>query len=120
MKRESLLEIGSKLGGDSWSVDRLCPECGELKSECSCHERVADLPPEKHSLKSRIEKRQGKSVTLVGEFFRPESEMKLLLKKLKAKLGCGGSFKERFVEIQGEKSKEVLEFFLALGYGRKK
>ena len=60
------------------------------------------LEPSKHFLFFSKEKRRGKTVTLVGEFFMPKNDTTALLKTMKKKLGCGGSFKDGFMEFQGE------------------
>lgn len=62
----------------------------------------------KHKLHFKKEKRRGKTVTLVGEFFLEEDEVSRLLKLLKKSLGCGGTFKNGYMEFQGE-VKEKLE-----------
>ena len=69
------------------------------------------LEPQKHFLVFKKEKRRGKTVTLVGEFQIPKDEVATILKTLKKKLGCGGSYKENWMEFQGElkdKLKELL------------
>ena len=48
------------------------------------------------------EKRRGKTVTLVGEFFLTKEDTSKTLKLLKKKLGCGGAFKDGWMEFQGE------------------
>ena len=58
--------------------------------------------PAKHFLLFKKEKRRGKTVTLVGEFLLPTDKAIEILKLLKKKLGCGGTFKEGWMEFQGE------------------
>jgi len=60
------------------------------------------LEPSKHFLVFKKEKRRGKTVTLVGEFHMPKSDTTALLKSIKKKLGCGGTFKDGWMEFQGE------------------
>ena len=60
------------------------------------------LEPSKHFLFFKKEKRRGKTVTLVGEFQLPKTDATATLKLLKKKLGCGGSFKDGWMEFQGE------------------
>jgi translation initiation factor 1 len=73
----------------------------ELQSprKSTCHE-VRE--PKQHTLVFKKEKRRGKVVTLVGEFFLDESALAQLLKELKKKLACGGTAKDGFMEFQGE------------------
>ena len=58
--------------------------------------------PQKHFLVFKKEKRSGKTVTLVGEFLLSKSDASTLLKQLKKRLGCGGSYKDNWMEFQGE------------------
>lgn len=60
------------------------------------------LEPSKHFLFFKKEKRRGKTVTLVGEFHLPLNDSEATLKILKKKLGCGGAFKDGWMEFQGE------------------
>ena len=65
------------------------------------------LESNKHQLYFSKEKRRGKTVTLVGEFFLSKEEIQTLLKSLKKKLGCGGSYKDGFMEFQGELKEKI-------------
>ena len=60
------------------------------------------IEPQKHFLVFAKEKRRGKTVTLVGEFNITKEDATKTLKMLKKKLGCGGSYKDRWMEFQGE------------------
>lgn len=69
------------------------------------------LEPQKHFLFFKKEKRNGKTVTLVGEFYITQNDAEATLKILKKKLGCGGTFKDGWMEFQGE-LKEKLKILL--------
>ncbi len=58
--------------------------------------------PSKHLLHFKKERRRGKVVTLVGEFFLKKDDSQTILKKLKKSLGCGGTFKDGYMEFQGD------------------
>jgi translation initiation factor 1 len=92
--RENLFELGSSLDEDSsWSADNKAPKnltCKDIK------------PFNEHSLIFKTEKRRGKIVCLVGEFFIDERALKDLCKKWKKTLGVGGTYKEGFMEFQGQ------------------
>jgi translation initiation factor 1 len=60
------------------------------------------LEPSKHFLIFKKEKRRGKTVTLIGEFQLSKEDATATLKTLKKKLGCGGSYKDNWMEFQGE------------------
>ncbi len=98
--------------GSGWSVDEVCSKCGENKSECTCNVPKKLLEPAKHQLVFKFERRNGKPVTIVGEFFLDEKTLKELLSKLKKSLSCGGAEKSGWIELQGdikEKLRSALE-----------
>ena len=67
------------------------------------------LEPAKHFLVFKREKRRGKVVTLVGEFHLKKDSANAVLKRLKKKLGCGGTYKENWMEFQGEVQQKLRE-----------
>jgi translation initiation factor 1 len=84
----------------------------ELQPSKSTPKTTKNTEPSKHSLVFKKEKRRGKSVTLVGEFHMPKNETTNILKSLKKQLGCGGTYKDNWMEFQGDikdKLKELLE-----------
>jgi len=70
------------------------------------------LEPQKHQLFFSKEKRRGKTITLVGEFFLEKDTSSKLLKTLKKKLGCGGVFKNGFMEFQGDLKVNIRPFLV--------
>jgi len=80
--------------------------------------KVSDeiLEPSKHFLFFSKEKRRGKTVTLVGEFKMPKNDVTAVLKTMKKKLGCGGSFKDGFMEFQGELKDKIRSLLVAEGF----
>ena len=74
------------------------------------------LEPQKHQLFFKKEKRRGKTVTLVGEFFLEETEANTLLKKLKKSLGCGGTSKDGWMEFQGDIKERLREILVEEGF----
>ena len=72
--------------------------------------------PNEHTLVFQKQKRRGKTVTLVGEFFTEKKEAQSLLKKLKAALACGGSYKDGWMELQGEVQERLKELLKNEGY----
>lgn len=97
-------------------VNRKCPKCKELISECTC-------PPEDNALDAkytpvlRMEKsgRHGKTVTVIDKLPRNEKFLKELTSTLKKKCGSGGTYKMEtsggVIEIQGEKRELVRAYF---------
>ena len=97
-------------------IDEEWAEIEERKSEVACEVKE----PSKHQLVFKREKRNGKIVTLVGEFFLEKKDVNETLKKVKKKLGCGGAYKEGWMEFQGELQDKLKEQLLSLGFRFKK
>jgi len=88
---------------DSWNV---------VKNERKTTISNEILEPSKHFLIFKKEKRRGKTVTLIGEFYLPNNDATAILKTLKKKLGCGGSYKDGWMEFQGEIKDKVRELLV--------
>ena len=67
------------------------------------------IPKNQHQLVFTYEKRNGKPVTLIGRFYIDNKEKKAVLKLLKTKLGVGGTIKDEWIEIQGNKKDKIIE-----------
>ncbi len=74
------------------------------------------LEPSKHFLVFAKEKRRGKTVTLIGEFHMPESTAATTLKNIKKKLGCGGTYKDSWMEFQGEIKEKLRALLVEEGF----
>ena len=98
--------IGADIG-DSWAEVQT-PRKTKISNEI--------LEPSKHFLFFSKEKRRGKTVTLVGEFFLPKTDATATLKLLKKKLGCGGAFKDNFMEFQGEMKEKIRPLLVETGF----
>lgn len=72
--------------------------------------------PSKHFLVFKKEKRRGKTVTLVGEFHLAIDDSEATLKILKKRLGCGGSFKDGWMEFQGELKDKLRVLLIESGF----
>jgi len=101
-----MFEMGASLGGDSW-------ETKKLKNPKKTFEKITK---NEHQLVFTFEKRRGKPVTLVGRFFMSDKEKKDVLKLLKSKLGCGGTVKDEWLEIQGDKKEKITEVLESDGW----
>lgn len=98
--------IGSDLG-DSWA---------EVQSPRKTKILDEDIEPSAHRLFFSKEKRKGKVVTLVGEFLMPKERCVSILKTLKKKLGCGGTYKDNFMEFQGELKEKLRPLLVKEGF----
>ncbi|AFL69054.1 translation initiation factor [Sulfurospirillum barnesii] len=95
--------LGSTLDNDSaWQFE-------EVKTSSR---PVVLKEPAKHLLVLKMEKRQGKPVSIVGPFFLAKEALTQLCSLVKKKLGSGGTCKEEWLEFQGEcreKLKSILQ-----------
>jgi len=82
-----------------WSSDsaELCPVCKQGAGECHCQQRVPD-----GVAKIRIEKRRGKTVTVIADLPLEISDVKLLMRDLKKRCATGGTCKGTSIELQGD------------------
>ncbi len=77
-----------------------------------------DLIPSDHQLKIELQKnkRGGKTVSIIVDLpFNPKYFQKMT-KKLKNRLGTGGSFKNDTIEIQGDHRDKIKVFLTELGF----
>lgn len=106
--REKLFEMGAKFD-KGWQADNKRSE----KEKSSAGELLA---PEKHRLWFRREKRRGKWVTVTGPFALGKEEGRSLLKRLKKRLGTGGTAKDNTLEFQGDIVERLREAMKAEGF----
>ena len=99
------LFIGAEID-EGWS------EITERRSEIAQEQKI----PSKHFLVFKKEKRRGKIVTLVGEFFLSPDDANETLKTLKKKLACGGTYKDGWMEFQGEVQEKLKTNLVELGF----
>jgi len=102
--------MGANLEGDSWDTKKLKESNKSFKK----------ISKDEHQLVFTLERRRGKVVTLVGRFFLSNKGKKDILKLLKTKLGCGGSIKDEWIELQGDTKSKVIEILKPLGWRFKK
>ena len=104
--KENLFEMGANFE-DGWSSDN--KEKPKAKS-------VETKAPNQHQLHFAKEKRRGKVVTIVKPFHLEKSQLQVLLKTLKKKLGTGGTLKEDTLEFQGDIPEQLRTQLEALEY----
>ena len=101
--KKNLFEMGAKFE-DGWSSDNRQKSKKQTNTETKA--------PNKHSLTIAKEKRRGKIVIIIKEFFISKSELKSLLTDIKKHLGCGGTIKNNSIELQGNLSKEAKDYLI--------
>ncbi len=84
--------------------------------EAQTHETPLMMEPAKHQLVFKKEKRRGKPVTLVGPLHVKDDDAKAVLGRLKKQLGAGGTYKEGWMEFQGDAQQRLRELFEAEGF----
>lgn len=75
---------------------------------------------QKEPLRVELDKRKGKTATLITEFEGTDDELKELAKTLKIKCGAGGSSRDGEILVQGDFRVKIAEILLEMGYKVKK
>jgi len=105
--KKTLFSIGSSLDQDN----------GWKKVETKAPSVLPEMKlPSKHLLVLKMEKRQGKPVSIVGPFFLSKHAMQTVCSTLKKKLGSGGTLKEEWMEFQGECRDKLKQFLEVEGF----
>ncbi len=87
-----------------------CGGCGQLPGHCRCSAASPSAVPTGPA-RIRIEKRRGKTVTVVDEIPLVEKDVKALLRDLKKRLASGGTCKQNTIELQGDHVDGVRKWF---------
>jgi translation initiation factor 1 len=93
-------------------MSEICPRCGLPKELCVC-----DILDREASKKIKIytaKRKFDKFVTVVEGMAGDELEK--TAKELKRILACGGTYKDGFIELQGNHKEEVKKALMELGY----
>ena len=104
MANKSLFSIGSALDhAQGW----------QFEEEKASSKPLEIKLPTKHFLVLKMEKRQGKPVSIVGPFFLEKEALVKLCSVVKKKLGSGGTCKEEWMEFQGECREKLKTILMA-------
>ncbi len=96
----------------STEYGRMCPTCKKAFSRCICKQIEKQKIPKNDGIvrvSREVKGRKGKGVTLIKGVSLAQDELKQLTKKLKQNCGCGGTFKNGIIEIQGDKRDLLVE-----------
>lgn len=94
-------------------MSEICPKCGLPKVLCVC-EAIA-----KESQKIKVyvvNKKFSKYYTIVEGIDTKSIDLKEAAKTLKSRLACGGTIKDRKIELQGEHKQAVKKFLIEMGF----
>lgn len=93
-------------------MEEICPTCGLPKNLCVC----GQIAKEQQKIKIRTAKKRFRKLVTILTGFDDEKTAKELAKLLKRKLACGGTSKNKEIELQGDHVKKVKEVLLSEGY----
>ena len=66
----------------------------------------------------RVQKRYGKYMTVVRGIDTIKIDVRDIMRKLKSKLACGGTYKNNEIELQGDHREQVREILVKEGFSR--
>jgi len=90
----------------------ICPKCGLPTAACVCKE----IAKTQQQIDIRTEKRRfGKVSTMIGGF-DDGVDIKDIAKKLKAKRACGGTVKNKIIELQGDHRSHIKPILVSMGF----
>ena len=90
----------------------ICPKCGLPLQACVCGE----IAKASQQIAVRTEKRRFGKITTIVSGFDNSVDVKELAKKLKSKLACGGTVKNKTVELQGNHRGKIKPFLVEEGF----
>jgi translation initiation factor 1 len=98
-------------------MDKLVYSSGGKEVEKKDSKKVSAYEPANGPCKMRLEKkgRGGKCVTVLFNLPFTEEGARNMMKAIQNKLGCGATFKNGTIEIQGDVRAKVKDFFVAQG-----
>lgn len=91
----------------------ICSKCGLPKELCICETIAKEA--QKITIKL-IQKRYGKYSTVIRGIDSSQINIRELLKKLKSKLACGGTYKNGEMELQGDHRQRAKDILVKEGF----
>lgn len=92
-------------------MSEICPVCGLPKELCVCQEIAKET--QKIIIKTET-KKYGKKVTVIENL--QGIDLDELASKLKRKMACGGTVKNKRIELQGAHAEKVKKALIELNY----
>ena len=90
----------------------ICPKCGLPIQACMCEEISRT---QQKIVISTDKRRFGKIITLISGI-EDNNEIKNVAKTLKAKRACGGTIKNKIIELQGNHKKMIKPILVDMGF----
>ncbi len=93
----------------------VCEVCGLPEELCVCE----DIAREVQKIKVYTTKRKfGKLMTVVEGIDGKSIDLKELVKTLKTECACGGTLKDKRIELQGDQKRKVRDMLLRIGFSQ--
>jgi translation initiation factor 1 len=90
----------------------ICPKCGLPIQACVCGE----LAKAQQQIEVKTEKRRFGKISTIISGFDDGVDMKEIAKALKAKRACGGTIKNKTIELQGDHKGFIKPILISLGF----
>lgn len=90
----------------------ICPKCGLPEAACVCGE----IAKTQQRISVKTEKRRFGKVTTLISGFDDGVDIKDIAKTLKAKRACGGTVKNKTIELQGNHKGHIKPILAGLGF----
>ena len=90
----------------------ICPKCGLPIQACVCGE----IAKTQQRIEVKTEKRRFGKVNTIISGFDDGVDIKDIAKKLKAKRACGGTFKNKAIELQGNHKGHIKPILASMGF----
>ncbi len=90
----------------------ICPKCGLPLEACVCKE----IAKTEQKIKIETDKRRYGKITTIVSGLSKDIDIKDIAKKLKSELACGGTVKNRTIELQGDHRKNIKPALIKLGF----
>jgi translation initiation factor 1 len=94
-------------------MSEICSTCGLPKELCVCETIVK----ESQKITVGVEKKKfKKEYTVISGIDEKQLDIKEILRKLKSRFACGGTFKEGVIELQGNHKPKVKPALIEFGF----
>ncbi len=91
----------------------VCDVCGLPEELCVCE----DIAREAQMIKVTTARRKfGKLMTVVEGIDDKDIDLRDLVKRLKTECACGGTYKDKRIELQGDHKRKVKEILGQIGF----
>jgi translation initiation factor 1 len=90
----------------------ICPKCGLPDAACVCGE----IAKTQQNIKVKTEKRRFGKVNTIISGFDDGVDIKAIAKRLKAKRACGGTMKNKQIELQGNHKGFIKPILVSEGF----